>query len=64
MTELALDEKLILRQRVLAILFKEFGNETNNHKIYSCADSWCTTQVTTNGVVSYYKAYYGQHGQT
>ena len=54
-----LEEKLTLRRRVLSILLKEFGKEGNNHKIYSCADSWCTSQVTTNGVVSYYKAYYG-----
>ena len=48
--------KLTLRRRVLSILLKEFGKEGDNHRIYSCADSWCTSQVTTNGVVSYYKA--------
>ena len=53
-----LEEKLNLRQKVLSILLKEFGNDSNNGVIYSCADSWCETQVTTNGVVSYYKAYY------
>ena len=53
-----LEEKLNLRQRVLSILLKEFGKDSNNSGIYSCADSWCETQVTTNGVVSYYKAYY------
>ena len=53
-----LEEKLNLRQRVLSILLKEFGGDSNNSGIYSCADSWCETQVTTNGVVSYYKAYY------
>ena len=42
-----------------ASALKEFGKEGDNHRIYSCADSWCTSQVTTNGVVSYYKAYYG-----
>ena len=51
-----LEEKLNLRQRVLSILLKEFGDDSNNSGIYSCADSWCETQVTTNGVVSYYKA--------
>ena len=53
-----LEEKLNLRQRVLSILLKEFGGDSNNSEIYSCADSWCETQVTANGVVSYYKAYY------
>tara|TARA_Y100000817_G_C16351560_1_gene321834 strand:+ start:39 stop:215 length:177 start_codon:yes stop_codon:yes gene_type:complete len=53
-----LEEKLNLRQKVLSILLKEFGKDSNNSGIYSCADSWCETQVTTNGVVSYYKAYY------
>ena len=53
-----LEEKLNLRQKALSILFKEFGNDSKNSDIYSCADSWCETQVTTNGVVAYYKAYY------
>ena len=53
-----LEEKLNLRQKVLSILLKEFGDDSNNSVIYSCADRWCETQVTTNGVVSYYKAYY------
>ena len=53
-----LEEKLNLRQKALLILFKEFGNDSKNSDIYSCADSWCETQVTTNGVVAYYKAYY------
>ena len=53
-----LEEKLNLRKKVLSILLKEFGDNSNNSVIYSCADSWCETQLTTNGVVSYYKAYY------
>ena len=53
-----LEEKLNLRKEVLSILLKEFGDDSNTSVIYSCADSWCETQVTTNGVVSYYKAYY------
>jgi len=53
-----IEEKLNLRQKVLSILLKEFGKDSNNSGIYSCADSWCETQVTTNGFVSYYKAYY------
>ena len=51
-----LEEKLNLRKKALSILLKEFGNDSNNSGIYSCADSWCETQVTTNGVVYYYKS--------
>ena len=40
------------------LMVVKFGDDSNNSGIYSCADSWCETQVTTNGVVSYYKAYY------
>ncbi len=29
--------------------------------IYECADDWCSKQVTTNGIVSYFKAYYGKY---
>ena len=53
-----LEEKISLSQKVLGILLKEFGNDSNNSGIYSCADSWCETQVTSNGIVAYYKAYY------
>ena len=44
-----------LRQRSLTILFKKFGN---HQSIYDCADEWVTKQVTTNGIVDYYKAYF------
>ena len=30
----------------------------SNQSIYQCADDWCSKQVSTNGLVSYYKAYY------
>ena len=63
MTELT-EEQLKLRERVLIILLKEFSGEKNNRAIYACADEWCKKQVCTNGLVSYYKAYYNQHGQT
>jgi len=63
MTELT-EEQLKLRERVLIILLKEFSSERNNRAIYACADEWCKKQVSTNGLVSYYKAYYNQHGQT
>ena len=62
MTELT-EENLKVRERALLILLKEFGSEKNNRAIYACAEEWCKKQVTTNGLVSYYKAYYNQHGQ-
>ena len=53
--------ELELRQRVLKILFKEFGDgKYSNRSIYECADDWCSKQVTTAGLVSYYKAYYNR----
>ena len=53
------DEQLDLRQQVLLILFKNFGNgDYSNQSIYECADDWCSKQCTTAGLVSYYKAYY------
>ncbi len=57
------EEKLKLREQVLAILLKNFSSEKNNQAIYRCADDWCEKQVSTNGLVSYYKAYHEQHGQ-
>ena len=60
MTSSTLTEaQLDLRQQVLLILFKNFGNgDYSNQSIYECADDWCSKQSTTNGLVSYYKAYY------
>ena len=53
--------KLELRQKVLLILFKNFGDgHYSNQSIYQCADDWCSKQVSTNGLVSYYKAYYNK----
>ena len=63
MTDLT-EKQLKLRERALLILLKEFSHEKSNLAIYRCADDWCKQQVTTNGLVSYYKAYHGQHGQT
>ena len=48
------EDQVSLRQRALTILFKKFGN---HQSIYECADEWVTKQVTTNGIVDYYKAY-------
>ena len=56
------EEQLNLRQEVLQILFKKFGKgDYSNKSIYECADEWCSKQVTTSGLVSYFKAYYGKY---
>ena len=62
MTSSTLTEgQLELRQQVLLILFKNFGSgDYSNKSIYECADDWCSKQVTTAGLVSYYKAYYNK----
>tara|TARA_R100000329_G_C7568801_1_gene201255 strand:+ start:209 stop:397 length:189 start_codon:yes stop_codon:yes gene_type:complete len=62
MTSSTLTEgQLELRQQVLLILFKNFGGgDYSNQSIYECADDWCSKQVTTAGLVSYYKAYYNK----
>ena len=53
------EEQMNLRQEVLKILFKQFGNGNySNNTIYECANEWCSKQSTTNGIVSYYKAYF------
>ena len=58
MSELT-EAKLDLRQQALLILFKNFGKgDYSNQSIYECADDWCSKQVTTSGLVNYYKAYY------
>ena len=60
------EDQLDFRQKVLLLLFKNFGDgKYSNQSIYECADDWCGKQVTTNGLVSYYKAYYnGKHDYT
>ena len=51
------DEKLKLRQEVLAILLKKYSHENNNRAIYECADEWVNKYVISAGVVDYYNAY-------
>ena len=55
-------EQLDLRQRVLLLLFKNFGTgDYSNQSIYECADEWVSKgHKTTSGLVSYYKAYYNK----
>ena len=50
-----------IRQQTLSLLLKTFGNTHTNRAIYECADDWCSKQVTTNGLVSYFRAYYGKY---
>ena len=56
------DEQLKLRQQVLLILFREFGNgKYSNQSIYECADEWISKgHKIPSGVVSYYRAYYNK----
>tara|TARA_B100000029_G_scaffold479614_1_gene526854 strand:- start:76 stop:261 length:186 start_codon:yes stop_codon:yes gene_type:complete len=49
------EQQLTLRQQSITILYKQFGQKDS---IYECADEWVTKQSTTNGLVSYYKAYF------
>ena len=44
-----------LRSIVIRILSAKFDDYTS---ICECADDWCSKQVTTAGLVNYYKAYY------
>tara|TARA_B100000287_G_C20650622_1_gene786724 strand:- start:1786 stop:2001 length:216 start_codon:yes stop_codon:yes gene_type:complete len=55
-------DKMKLRADALRILMKHYGEENYtdypNRAIYECANEWCSKQSTTNGIVSYYKAYF------
>ena len=56
------EAELDLRQQVLLLLFKNFGNgDYSNQSIYECADEWISKgHKTVSGLVSYYKAYYNK----
>tara|TARA_B100001093_G_C26662397_1_gene942451 strand:+ start:455 stop:649 length:195 start_codon:yes stop_codon:yes gene_type:complete len=49
-------EKMKQRVDALKILMAQFGS--NPHLVYECTDDWLSKQVTNNGLVSYFKAYY------
>ena len=52
------EEQMKLRQEVLQILFKKFGNGSySNRSIYECADEWVGKYPISAGVVDYYNAY-------
>ena len=54
-----------LRQDSLRLLMANFGSSNPAQSIYECAHEWSSKQVTTSGLVNYYKAYYnGKHGNT
>ena len=58
-TEMDIEKQMNLRQQVLQILFRKFGNgDYSNKKIYECADEWVEKYVRVDGVVAYYKAYF------
>ena len=58
-TDTDIEQQMNLRQQVLQILFKKFGNgDYSNKKIYECADEWVEKYVRADGVVAYYKAYF------
>ena len=48
-----------IRQEALKILIKNFPNDSPK-LIYECAHEWSEKQVSTSGLVSYYKAYYNR----
>ena len=52
-----MEEQVNFRQEAVRILFRQFGNKED---IYECADEWVSKQVTTSGLVNYYKAYYNK----
>ena len=56
------EDQLVLRQRVLLILFKNFGEgKYSNQSIYECADEWIEKgHKISSGVVAYYRAYYSR----
>ena len=53
-----------IRQEALRILTKNFP-KASPKLIYECAHEWSEKQVTTSGLVNYYKAYYNsKHDNT
>ena len=56
------EEQSKLRQQVLMILFREFGNgKYSNQSIYECADEWIAKgHKIASGVVAYYRAHYSK----
>ena len=52
-------EQMRLREQSIEVLFTNFGYTNDNKAIYECADEWIVKgNVTTSGLVKYYRAYY------
>ncbi len=51
------ERKTALREQVIQILYRQFGNRDD---IYECANEWIEKQVTSQGIVSYFRAYYNK----
>ena len=51
------ERKVALREQVIQILYRQFGNRDD---IYECANEWIEKQVTSQGIVSYFRAYYNK----
>ena len=61
------DERMDVRTQGLNILLRKFGSEIcsdgsprySSQSIYECIHDWVSQgNMTTNGIVAYYKAYY------
>jgi len=49
-----------LKEDCLKILFRQFPPDKYDPvSIHDCTDEWISKQVITNGIVAYYRAYYG-----
>jgi len=62
-----IDERMNVREQGLSILLKRFGSGNNSdgsprhssQSIYECVQDWVSQgNMTTTGIVAYYKAYY------
>ena len=62
MIDTEIEEQMSLRQEVLQILFKKFGNgDYSNISIYECADEGVSKgHKISSGIVKYYDAYYNK----
>ena len=62
MTTTMTEDQMKLRQQVLMILFRQFGEgKYSNQSIYECADEWISKgHKISAGVVKYYEAYYSK----
>ena len=62
-----IDERMNVREQGLSILLKRFGSGNkpdgspchSSQSIYECVHDWVSQgNMTTSGIVAYYKAYY------